>query len=331
MKSVFVYEYLSAHGPEALPGVPADEASDLLDQGRAMRDALRDDLCRCGLSVGHAVAADEPAPPGRAGDPTRSTPLRAHSGETPQALLARAAQVHDRLWIIAPETDDLLASLSAGLPAARRVGCGLAALRLASRKTATRRHLAAAGVATPERLAALPDGAAGGRRGWIVKPDDGAGGLDTVLHDTLAAAEADLESRTAAGRPATLEPYVDGEAMSLSLLCCAGAVELLAINRQHVHVEADGRLRYDGVAARALPLSDLRAPALRSLARQVVRAVPGLGGYVGIDLVWHAVHGPVVIEINPRLTSAWPGLQAALDRPLAAEVLAVPVDDGVTA
>jgi hypothetical protein len=49
-------------------------------------------------------------------------------------------------------------------------------------------------------------------------------------------------------------------------------------------------------------------------------------GFVGIDLVWHARLGPVVIEINPRLTCAYAGLSAALGRNLAAEIVTAPVN-----
>ena len=49
--------------------------------------------------------------------------------------------------------------------------------------------------------------------------------------------------------------------------------------------------------------------------------MPGLRGFVGIDLVWHEERGPVVIEVNPRVTCAYVGLSAALGRNLAAELL----------
>jgi tyramine---L-glutamate ligase len=39
--------------------------------------------------------------------------------------------------------------------------------------------------------------------------------------------------------------------------------------------------------------------------------------------VWHERCGPVVIEINPRVTSAYVGLSRALGRNLAADVMAV--------
>ena len=52
------------------------------------------------------------------------------------------------------------------------------------------------------------------------------------------------------------------------------------------------------------------------------RALPGLAAIVGVDLVWHPLRGPVVIEINPRLPCADQGLSAMLGRNLAGEVLA---------
>ncbi len=64
-----------------------------------------------------------------------------------------------------------------------------------------------------------------------------------------------------------------------------------------------------------------RRDALTFVARDVVQAIPGLRGFVGIDIVWHEQRGPVVIEVNPRLTCAYIGLSAALGRNLAAELL----------
>ncbi|WP_152543639.1 ATP-grasp domain-containing protein, partial [Methylibium sp. T29] len=123
--------------------------------------------------------------------------------------------------------------------------------------------------------------------------------------------------------------WVDGEPLSLSLLCRDGSAELLSINRQRIAIADDGQLSDEGVTINALALDDARAPALARTAQAVARAVPGLRGFVGIDLVWHPQRGPVVIEVNPRLTCAFVGLSAALGRPLAAEILALheePVD-----
>jgi predicted ATP-grasp superfamily ATP-dependent carboligase len=50
-------------------------------------------------------------------------------------------------------------------------------------------------------------------------------------------------------------------------------------------------------------------------------ALPGLRGFVGIDVVWHPQRGPVVIEVNPRLTVAYAGLAATRGGKLACALL----------
>jgi predicted ATP-grasp superfamily ATP-dependent carboligase len=47
-----------------------------------------------------------------------------------------------------------------------------------------------------------------------------------------------------------------------------------------------------------------------------------LRGFVGIDVVWHPQRGPVVIEVNPRLTVAYAGLSAARGAGLTRALLA---------
>ncbi|MGH8522453.1 MAG: ATP-grasp domain-containing protein, partial [Gammaproteobacteria bacterium] len=47
------------------------------------------------------------------------------------------------------------------------------------------------------------------------------------------------------------------------------------------------------------------------LLSRILEAVPGLRGYIGIDLVITA-SGPIVMEINPRLTEAYVGLRQSL-------------------
>ena len=56
------------------------------------------------------------------------------------------------------------------------------------------------------------------------------------------------------------------------------------------------------------------------LADRVAAAIPGLWGYVGVDLLLTPA-GPVVLEINPRLTTSYCGLRAALGINTAALVL----------
>jgi tyramine---L-glutamate ligase len=104
----------------------------------------------------------------------------------------------------------------------------------------------------------------------------------------------------------------------------------LSVNRQHLRIDAAGALSYEGVEVNVLPLARPRgaakgagpqAAALQMLATRVGQCLPGLRGFVGIDLVWHAQRGPVLIEVNPRVTCAYVGLSQALGRNLAADVI----------
>jgi tyramine---L-glutamate ligase len=295
MKRVWVYEYLSGGGD--------DLGDDMLRMGTAMRDAMVADLLRVeSCSVGAATCARASAlPKGAAG-------VQARAGESPAAFVARQAALHDAVWLVAPETDGVLAQLQRAVPPACWLGCDAASIALAASKRATAARLTSQGVPTPRALVSDPS-----TRRWVTKPDDGAGAVDTRVHADLSAA------RDHANESMVIEPWVEGAAMSLSLLCRPGRFELLSVNRQRVVVDEQGQVSFEGVAIDGDVGS--RRDALTFVARDVVQAIPGLRGFVGIDIVWHEQRGPVVIEVNPRVTCAYIGLSAALGRNLAAELL----------
>lgn len=306
MMQVFVYEYLSGGG--LVDGDAAATAA-LMPQGQAMRDALVADLLASGdCEVRAATCA-------RAGAlPAGAAAVEARAGETPLDFAARLAAQHDAAWIIAPETGGCLAEFERAIAAPRWRGCDARSIAIASSKSATLRHLAAHDIATPWAFAA-------GATRWVVKPDDGAGSVATRMHANRLAAEADLAARAARGEIACIEPWVAGEALSLSLLCEAGRAELLSVNRQRMATLADGTLRYEGVEVDVLPRASARWPAFAALAARVVGALPGLRGFVGIDVIASEGQAPVLIEINPRLTCAYVGLSRRLGRNLAREML----------
>lgn len=285
----------------------------MLAAGLAMRDALAGDLARTeGVHLTVAVHQQEAGHAWPPGVRTVAQP----PGEEAEEFLRRLAPAHDLCWVVAPETDGLLLRLHGAVGAARWLGCSAEAIRIAGSKKATCALLHAAGVATPLSFAGVHQGA------WIVKPDDGAGTLETRRYAARAAAEADLQRRLRDRRPAVLEPFVEGEPLSISLVVGPELARPVAFNRQHLEVDAAGWLHDLGVQAAALGPADPRIPALRAFAMQVAAALPGLRACVGIDLVWNERTGPVLIEVNPRVTCAYVGLSALLGRNLAAEILA---------
>jgi predicted ATP-grasp superfamily ATP-dependent carboligase len=325
LTKLFVYEYLTGGGIDpALAGEASLlDLSALVVEGRAMRDALVKDLLELdSVEVTFASSRFETV------DPSRSH-YKALPGESITAFVARVARQHDRAWIIAPECDGLLLRLHDSVGSARWLGCSKEAIRIASSKSATAACMEAHGIAVTPALEPGEIADTGNPRArWVVKPDDGAGGLDTFVYDDFTDACTEYESRAAAGRNPVLQEWVDGEPLSLSLVCGEHDVELASINRQLIGlpgVTAPGKkahvVEFSGVEVDQIDRHGAQGRALDALARQVVAALPGLRGFVGIDLVWHSQRGPVVIEVNPRLTAAYAGLSARLGRNLAGDLL----------
>jgi predicted ATP-grasp superfamily ATP-dependent carboligase len=314
MPRLFVYEYVSGGGMGHDGRHVAD--AELLAQGRAMRDALVGDLAAIdGIVTTYATTGSEALAPSS----VRAFAARPEEGESAARFLGRHAERHAGVWVIAPETDGILAKLHEHVGDARWIGCSAAAIGIASSKRATAQRLRRGGVSTTRGCDAA-DGLR--RRGrWVVKPDDGAGARKTRVHPTLDDARADLARREADGEYARLESWEEGEPLSLSVLCWPGGAQLLSINRQLIDIDRDGHVQYCGVIVN-IGVSDADRRAMDRIVQDVAQALEGLAGYVGIDVVLRRDGPPVVIEVNPRLTCAYVGLSAALGRNVAREVLA---------
>jgi predicted ATP-grasp superfamily ATP-dependent carboligase len=104
-----------------------------------------------------------------------------------------------------------------------------------------------------------------------------------------------------------LQPFISGTALSLCVLCCRGSAHLLSCNHQRVAVR-DGLFHFLGSVVNAFTDMD---GAFTEIANRIAAAIPGLWGYVGIDLV-QSDNRPVVMEVNPRLTTSYVGLRQAL-------------------
>lgn len=272
-------------------------------------EALPPDLCREGEAMLQALVKDLLDVPGVSVIATRDSRLPHpdlavdwHWIAATGAVWPRWQQLteaSDVLWPIAPETDRALERLSRLAYAAGRrlIGSDPETLRLTASKAATTAHLRAHGIAAvPTGSAAEPPAS---EQGWVVKPDDGAGCEETwLLRDRCELARWD-------GKPGcVVQPFVPGLPASLSLLCGGGEARLLSSNRQEIVVE-DGRFRHLGGSAGVAQARH------EDLAARIAAALPGLWGYVGVDFI-ETADGPVVLEINPRLTASYAGLRAVL-------------------
>jgi tyramine---L-glutamate ligase len=288
---IFAFEYVTAGGWREIGAAPS-----LIAEGAAMLRALVRDLAR--LPAVEVVVAADPELALAALDADAVTIDPSDLRGSWRRIAGRC----DLLWPIAPETGGLLEEMARLATAA---GCEplcsrSAALAIARSKTATARWLAERGipvVATHALEAAAPTA----DRLLVVKPDDGAGAVDTVL----VAGEVALARwrHDDAARGFVVQPFVLGEPLSISLLAQDGEAWLLCCNRQDVAI-VDDRFFYRGSVVGG---AEDRRAALAPLAQSIAAALPDLWGYVGVDLI-DGREGPAVLEINPRLTTSYVGL-----------------------
>jgi predicted ATP-grasp superfamily ATP-dependent carboligase len=290
---IFVYEHITGGG---CAGAPLPQA--LLPEATLMLRALVDDLRACAdvFSLRDARVKDVPD-----NWPQRVVHDHAQWQEGFDALVRHC----DAVWLIAPETDHMLERLSSRVLSAGKLLLGSRphAIAIAARKLTTARALDKAGVAVvptswPEEFAA--DGAC------VVKPDDGCGCEQTRRFAHRADALAWIAMQPDRER-FVLQPYVSGEPISLSVLASATRVRLLSVNRQRIE-SRDGVFSLSGCIVNAMIDAD---GTLLDLAERTIAACPGLWGYVGIDALL-TQQGPVVLEVNPRLTTSYAGLRDAL-------------------
>lgn len=296
---LLVYEFITGGG---LTGAPLP--STLLREGRMMRDALLADLSSL-AEVSVSLSRDI-----RCRWPETAMPINRvepRISETAMAYFQRALNEADLIWPIAPESGGALARLASVARAAGKkvLLSDAATLEICASKYQTAHVLGHAGIAVVPTYhspaeAENPDGK------WVSKPDDGSGGEGVRLWPNKDAA---FQARMAESQhPMVFQPWFAGESLSLSLLCSGGAARLLAINRHATFWEKVG-VTLTGITVNAYPRD---AKDFQTLARRIAWALPGLRGYIGVDLIRSDEGALTVLEINPRLTTSYCGLRAAL-------------------
>jgi predicted ATP-grasp superfamily ATP-dependent carboligase len=232
----------------------------------------------------------------------------------------------DAAVVIAPETGGLLRELTAAIEHRSRLvlGSSSRAVGVAGDKIQTYHALHRAGVPVP-RTRTVVHGrdprrtAAGLGMPVVVKPATGAGGEGSILVrrvEDLAAAIARAKASAEGDGGCVVQEYVEGVSASVSLVTDGLHYRVLSLNRQTIEVSLG--FRYAGGE---VPFDHPWRDTVCAVAEAACRAIPGLRGYVGVDLMLRA-QGPVVLEVNPRWTvSAW-----ALQRAVAVNLMEVAVD-----
>jgi len=314
---LFLYEYMTAN-----PG-QGDYCS-LGVEGWAMLSAIVEDFSRvAGIQVMTLVGAGLNRHLGHS--------CRRIRGEREEDAVKDLAAAADYTLIIAPEFAGLLACrcrwvLEAG---GRLLGPAPDAVALAADKLALAGHFQQRSIPTPPTIRLFESATHSdlacrpGLFPAVCKPRFGAGSQATFLvqHlDELFRAR-ELAAQEMPGEELVLQPFVAGQSASASFLIGSGCMLPLIPATQEL--SADGRFHYKGGRAPLPPAQCARAV---RLARRALEVVPGLMGYVGVDLIL----GPnadgaddCVIEANPRLTTSYLGLRRLARGNLAEAILGI--------
>lgn len=219
----------------------------------------------------------------------------------------------DIAWLIAPETDNCLLSLAELFVKHGNlfIGCSPEAIKITTSKLHTNKVLTEAGIKTIETTR-LNGNIPASKIGWIIKPDDGVGGESCYFIKN----KSELSEMTAKNNNMLIQPYIKGESLSMSLLVLDDDFRLLGCNKQYIEIENSVvNLMAIGVNE-CLRYKDK----MIELARKIVKTIPGFAGYIGIDMI-DSADELLVLDINPRFTTAYAGLSESLGCNVTAKIL----------
>jgi len=293
--NILIYEHLCAGG-----GLQGGGASALLDEGAAMLKAALSDFGAVteGLD-GHIFGIVDQSLAER----FDYFPEIKQVGGDIRANFTNALMECDGALLIAPETGGVLQELTGALVCVDKInlGSGPDAVAITGYKPAFASLMKRVGIPHPS-IFTITDGFNPGAvfsKTWVSKPVDGAGSEDVSIHP------AGDNFRFAAGAGMLAQEYIEGEAMSLCVVSGEKGSVILSVNRQFF--DTGSGLRYaGGVITGAEPSAELK-----TIVDKIKRAIPGLRGFWGLDYI-QTGSGPVVIEVNPRLTSSYCALGKAL-------------------
>ena len=226
------------------------------------------------------------------------------------------------VYVIAPESNQVLEKLveTTESSGGTSLNCKIDAIKRVSNKMTTYETLKKKGITVPETfLLDIHEKTENIRRlikelGYplVFKPLDGVscGGLSLVKDENSIAGAVKKVAQESMSKQFIAQKLIRGKAASACVISTGNKAVAVTLNRQLVTLASpDGESEYYGGV---VPFDHkLEKEALRT-AEKAVESIVGLKGYVGVDMIL-TNEGPVVMEINPRLTTSYIGLKRAVN------------------
>jgi predicted ATP-grasp superfamily ATP-dependent carboligase len=308
---LLVYEHVSGGGfaDKSLP-------LSVLSEGFGMLRTLISDLKAAGHSV--TTALDSRLA-------TLNPPIEADcilpvsSSRETEAAIQKISESADAAYVIAPESNHVLQSLVASMERAgvASLNCRASAIGKVSDKAVLHESLKKLGLPTPETIIVSSFGdvaeikqTVSGRLEFplIFKPVDGVGcgGLSVVRNENQMASAVNKVIKESSSKYFMAQELIHGIAVSVSLISTGSEALPISLNKQNVSLMTPEAIStYNGGI---VPFNSPLKREAFALAETIVRSFRGLRGYIGVDLVLTEKE-PVVIEVNPRLTTSYVGVR----------------------
>ncbi len=236
--------------------------------------------------------------------------------------LKEISSLVDAVYVIAPESGQVLEKLVETVESSggTSLNCEIDAIKRVSNKMTTYEILKRMGLKVPETvLLDIHEKTENIRHSikkleypLVFKPLDrvGCGGLSLVKNSGDVAGAIKKVARESMSKQFIVQKLIRGKAASVCVISTGDKALSVTLNRQLVTLASpDEASRYYGGA---VPFDHiLEKEALRT-AERAVEGIDGLKGYVGVDILV-ANEGPVVMEVNPRLTTSYIGLKKAMN------------------
>lgn len=225
-------------------------------------------------------------------------------------LIAQA----DAVWALAPESQGLLADIAQQVLNQNKqlLLSSPTTVKLCSDKLATYQTLIAHKIACVETQL-LAENSLNQFPISVLKPIDGLGCEGSIVVDNPQQFE-QLKSEL---MHYIVQPYIAGQAVSLSCLFKQGQGWLLSCNQQQIQLKQ----QQFHLSACLVNVPNRYPEFYQNLIDKIANALPELWGYIGIDLIETAEQGPLLLEINPRLTTSFVGIYPATGINVAEQVI----------
>ena len=235
--------------------------------------------------------------------------IRVSAEQSVYDLLPAHIETSDLVWPIAPEMESQLLNISKLVEnkSKRLLNSSSESVAICSDKLATIQVL------KKNKFSSIIDGQQLDEFSqefighWVIKPKDGVGCVDCFLVSSKKEFK-QLIKQINDPSNYIIQPYIKGESLSLSCLFKNGVAWLLCCNKQLVSIK-QGKFELKACQVNIIMKNRV---VYQQLINQVAEAIPGLWGYVGIDIIQPEHGQALIVEINPRLTTSYVGIHQAL-------------------